>query len=451
MQEQTREQILSRLPEPAKAPERRADAQLRIASRVIFGAAVIAALTIGIGAWATTAQLTGAVMAPGKVVVDRNVKKVQHRDGGIVATINIKNGDTVDAGDVLIELDDTQIRAELGVVRGQLLELTARKARLAAEVSDAGQMRLPEGFEQQSEQARLIARGERRLFQVGRDNLAGQIRQLELQVGQMEEEIAGIKAQKSAKEGQLSIIRMELEQLSKLFEKKLTSITRLYSLQREAKRLSGELGGLVAQIARTKGKISEVRVQILSIAQAAKLEAQRDLRNTEAKIAELVERELAAADKLKRTKLFAPQTGIVHELAVHTIGGVVTSAETVMVIVPDNERLIVEGRFAPVDIDQIIVGREARLRFSAFNQRTTPQVGGRVIQVSADVSTDPKTSQQFYLGRIELHADARTALKDLKLLPGMPVEIFVSTGTRTAFSYIAKPITDQFSRAFRED
>ena len=166
---------------------------------------------------------------------------------------------------------------------------------------------------------------------------------------------------------------------------------------------------------------------------------------------ELREREIASADRLRRTVLYAPQSGIVHELSVHTIGGVITSAETVMTIVPAGERLTIEARFAPVDIDQITIGRKARLRFSAFNQRTTPEVTGRIVHISADVSSDPKTSQQYYVGRVKMDAEAHEALKDLELIPGMPVEVFVSTGSRTALSYLSKPVTDQFNRAFRED
>jgi len=273
----------------------------------------------------------------------------------------------------------------------------------------------------------------------------------EVRIDQLQHEINGIESQRVAKHGQLVLIRKELEKITGLYEKKLTSVTRLYALEREEKRLTGEYAGLTAQIARTKGKISETRVQMLAAEQSAKLDAQRELRSTDAKLNELREREIAAADRLRRTVLYAPQSGVVHELAVHTIGGVITSAETVMTIVPADERLTIEARFAPVDIDQINIGRKARLRFSAFNQRTTPEVTGRIVHVSADVSSDPKSSQQYYVGRVKMDADAREALKDLELIPGMPVEVFVSTGSRTALSYLSKPVTDQFNRAFRED
>ena len=445
-------------PEPigAKGDDAQADGspnekRFAIGGRVLFGSTVIGLLAIVVGAWAATAELTGAVIAPGSVVVEKNVKKLQHRDGGIVSEIHVKNGDLVKAGQVMIVLDDTQIRAELAVVRGQLTELTARKSRLDAEVESKAEIVFPPGFEQSSDHAKSVAVGERRLFVEGRNNTKSQKQQLALRIEQLKEEIEGVEAQLTAKQIQLSLIRKELEKIRTLYGKKLTSVTRLYSLEREESRLRGEHGGLISQKARTRGKISEIRVQILSIDQSARLQAQRERRSAEAKISELREREIAAADRLTRTKLFAPQSGVVHELAVHTIGGVISSAETVVVIVPAGERLTVEARFAPVDIDQVVVGRKARLRFSAFNQRTTPEIEGRIVHISADVSTDPKTSQQFYLGRVEMDAESRTQLKDLELLPGMPVEVFVSTGARTALSYLAKPVTDQFNRAFRGD
>ncbi len=422
-----------------------------IGGRVGFASVVMAVLILGLGGWAATAKLNGAVMAPGSVVVDKNVKKVQHSDGGIVARINVKNGDVVKAGQVLIELDSTQIRAELTVVRGQLTELTARRARLNAQSIDQVTITFPQGFEAAGGLALSAAQAERRLFNSTRDNVSSRLEQLELQISQLDDEIRGIIAQNSAKEAQLALIRKELAKVEELYERKLTTVARLYSLQREESKLSGEVGGLLSQIARSKGKISEIRVEMLNLSQNSKLEAQREMRTTEAKINELREREIAAADRMKRTTLFAPRSGVVHELAAHTLGGVVTAAESVMLIVPGDAKRTVEARFSPVDIDQIVIGRQVRLRFSAFNHRTTPEVGGNVTGISADISTDEKSGQQYYLGQIALSDDAKQKLQGLELLPGMPVEVFVSTGARTAFSYMSKPITDQFNRAFREE
>ena len=428
----------------------RPDKSFPISGRVMFGSLVMGLLILCIGGWAATAELSGAVIAPGTVVVEKNIKKVQHRDGGIVAQINVKNGDRVEAGQVIIVLDDTQIRAELGIVNAQLTELTARKARLSAEVDGLNHVVFPKGFEVSSDHATHVAAGERRLFKSTRSNQKSQKEQLQLQIEQLEQEISGIEAQRKSKKVQLEIIELELSQIKKLHEQQLTSVTRVYALQRESERLRGDYGGLVSQIARAKGKISEINLQILAVEQTARLQAQRELRTSEAKIAELREREIAAKDRLTRTKLHAPQSGLVHELAVHTIGGVITSAETVLSIVPENEKLTIEARVAQIDIDQVAVARPAKLRFSAFNQQTTPELEGRVIHVSADITTDEQSGQTYYVARIEIDPASREKIRDLDLLPGMPVEVFISTGARTALSYLSKPITDQFRRAFRE-
>lgn len=438
-------------PVAAVAPDQKRTKTFAIGGRVGFASVVMAMLILGLGGWAATAKLNGAVIAPGSVVVEKNVKKVQHSDGGIVARINVKNGDVVKAGQVLVELDSTQIRAELTVIKGQLTELVARRARLVAQSMNAAAIEFPSGFAGRDDFARAAARAETELFASRKQDISSQLEQLTLQISQLKDEISGIEAQHAAKKGQLKLIRKELTTVEKLHRRQLTTMARLYTLQREDTKLSGEVGGLTAQIARSKGKISEIRVQMLNIVHNVKLEAQRELRKAESKINELREREIAAADRLKRTTLLAPQSGVVHELAVHTVGGVITAAESVMLIVPGTAKRTVEARFAPADIDQIIVGREARLRFSAFNHRTTPEVGGHVVRISADVSADEKTGQQYYVGQLELTDDAKKKLKGLELLPGMPVEVFVSTGARTALTYISKPITDQFNRAFRDE
>ena len=385
-------------------------------------------------------------------------KKQRHAPEGVKVLARNKRAlrdydisDRVEAGQVIIELDDTQIRAELGVVRAQLTELIARKARLSAEVNGLDKIAFPTGFESYGAHAKQVMESKRRLFAQSRSNLKSRKEQLVLQIQQLREEITGIEAQRSAKRDQLEILNMELAEVQKLLKKQLTSVTRVYSLQREVTRLHGEHGGLTAQTARVKGKIGEINLQILSVEDTSRLEARRELQTTDAKIAELSEREIAARDRLSRTHLTAPKSGIAHELAVHTVGGVITSAETVLVIVPADTALTIEAKIAPVDIDQMVIGMPATLRFSAFNQQTTPEFTGRVVHVSADVTTDAQTSQKYYSARIELDPGSQDKLGDLELLPGMPVEAFMSTGARTALSYLVKPVTDQFHRAFREE
>jgi HlyD family type I secretion membrane fusion protein len=378
------------------------------------------------------------------------VKKVQHSYGGIVSEINVKNGDKVAAGDILLRLDATQLRAELGIIRSQLIELAARSARLGAERDNAESIALSDSLAARGDEARAATEGELRVFVENRRTRESQKEQLKLRIEQLKEEITGLSAQREAKSGELTIIQKELEQVRELHEKRLTPVSRVYAMERDEKRLGGEHGGLLAQIARAKGQISEIRVQIIAVDENARAAAQRELRSTEAKLSELAEREVAALDKLARIDLRAPQKGIVHELAAHTIGGVVTPAEPVMLIVPEEDNLTIEARFSPSDVDQVAVGHPAMLRLSAFNQHKTPEVMGHVTEVSADVTVDPKTGQNYYIARLQMDEKASKAIGDLKLVPGMPVEVFISTGERTALSYLAKPFTDQMHHAFRE-
>lgn len=427
------------------------DTRFTIGSRIMTATVLVGALIVGCGTWAATASLNGAVIAQGSVVVDRHAKKVQHRDGGIVAAINVRNGQRVAAGETLIRLDDTQTRAELAIVRSQLVELSGRKVRLTAERDGQETITYPADFTAQGGDAALVLSGETRLFKENLATRKSQKEQLGLRIQQLGEETAGLVRQRDAKANELKLIRKELEQVAELQKKALTPISRLFSMQREATRLDGEHGALMSQIARVAGQIAELNLQILSVDQTARGEAQRELRGIEARFAELTEREGAAKDRLTRMELKAPQGGIVHELTAHTVGGVITSAEPVLLIVPEDEALNIEARMSPLDIDQLAIGQPARLRFSAFNSRTSEELPGRIVHVSADVTTDAKNGQSFYSTRIELDQAGRAKLGDLKLVPGMPVEVFVATAERTALDYLAKPFLDQLARAFKEE
>ncbi len=417
---------------------------------VIFSSVVIIALIAGVGGWAATATLSGAIIAPGTFVVERNVKKVQHSYGGIVAELNVRNGDRVEAGQILLKLDATQIGSELEIVKSQLLELKARSARLAAERDGLPAIVYPKDLSAGGTAAELVMSGETRLFEENRRSRENQKQQLKLRIEQLNEEITGLTSQKEAKSGERELIKHELAQIRQLHEKKLTAVSRVYAMEREERRLGGEYGGLVAQIARASGQISEINVEIIGIDENTRATAQRELRSIDARLAELQEREVAARDKFQRIDIRAPQTGIVHELTAHTVGGVITPAEQIMLIVPEEDALTVQAKIAPSDVDQVVIGRPAKLRLSAFNQQTTPEIPGHVTQVSADVTTDPKTGETYYMSRVEMDQKELRKFGDLKLVPGMPVEVYLSTGDRTALSYLAKPFTDQVSRAFRE-
>lgn len=424
--------------------------EFAIRNHVIAASVAISMLAFAVGGWASTANLSGAVIAPGTFVVEKNVKKVQHSYGGIVSEINVKNGDRVQHGQVLVRLDATQIRAELGVITSQLIELTARTSRLVAERDGLAEVVFSPAFVARSADAQVAANGEARLFSENRKMKDSQKHQLGLRVEQLNEEITGLTAQRDAKQGELALIQKELGQMRILKEKNLMPMTRVYAMEREAKRLSGEHGGLVAQIARAHGQISEINVQILAVDESMRAQAQRELRTIEAKLSELGEREIATVDKLNRIDIRSPQDGIVHELAIHTVGGITTAAEQLMLIVPEHDNLTIQARVSPNDIDQVVVGGPARLLLTAFNKQTTPELHGRVVNVSADVTIDPKTGQSHYVARLEMDEKSQRQVGALTLIPGMPVEVFISTGERTALSYLAKPFTDQMNRAFRE-
>jgi HlyD family secretion protein len=408
---------------------------------------LILLLGLSCGVWAATTQIGGAVIASGTVVVDSNIKKVQHPTGGIVAAISVKNGDAVKAGDMVLTLDHTQARANLGIVTSQLVQLTGRKARLEAERDLAEAIRFSAGFLASGEEAKAIAEGEKRLFKFRRTFKQGQTAQLTERIGQIKEEIKGLTAQREAKKSEVDLMVEELDRLEVLRKKELMATNRILAAQRDLTRLKGEWGALVAQIARAQGQVSEVQLQIIALDQTMQTEATKELRELEARVAELDERKVAAEDQLKRVVLTAPQDGIVHELAVHTVGGVIGPGETVMTIVPSQDELSIEVRIATSDIDQVRVGQTAILRFPAFNQRTTPEVSGTVTRVGADLTRDNQTNTVFYVVRIR---PDEAQLEGRKLLPGMPVEAFIATGDRTALSYLVKPITDQVVRAFRE-
>jgi len=287
------------------------------------------------------------------------------------------------------------------------------------------------------------------LFQSRRDARAGQKAQLSERIGQLEEQQRAIDEQVVAKKLEIELIQRELDSVRILWKQNLVQISRLTTLERDYARLRGERGALVSSIAQTKGKVTETELQIIQVDQDLHSEAGKELGETRAKISELVEKQVAAEDQLKRVDLVAPQDGTVHQLAVHTIGGVINAGEPVMLIVP-KERLIIEVKVAPNDIDQIRIGQSAILRLSAFNQRTTPELNGEVDRISADVVQEQKSSTSFYTARITFSDNELARLNGFALVPGMPVEAFLQTGARTVMSFLLKPLSDQIAKAWRE-
>jgi HlyD family secretion protein len=411
------------------------------------------ALLVGaVGGLAATTELSGAIIAPGSLVVDSNVKKVQHPTGGVVGEVRARDGDQVRAGDIVLRLDATVTQANLAMVVKSLNELQARLVRLEAERDNADDLVFSAELVSGSNDpdiARTLA-GERKLFEFRKSARAGQKAQLKERIAQLKEEIQGLFGQTSAKTRESELIAQELEGVRDLWRQKLVQIQRLMALERDAARLEGERGQLIAATAQTKGKISEIELQILQIDHDMHSEVAKDLREVQGKIAELVERKVAAEDQLKRIDIRAPQNGTVHQSTVHTVGGVITPAEAIMLIVPEADALTVEAKLAPQDIDQVRINQPATLRFSAFDMRSTPELNGVVNRVSADLSTDQRTGASYYLVRISLPESEIARLDGLRLVPGMPVESFIRTGERTILSYVTKPFSDQINRAFRE-
>lgn len=430
--------------EPAQAAQR-----FGIRSRIVASGLLATFLIVGCGGWAAQASLSGAIIAQGKVTVKKQVKQIQHRDGGIVGAILVANGDVVKAGDVLIRLDETQTKAELGVISSQLSELTGRQARLRAERDGAETVRFDPAFEAAAATA-AIAEGERRLFSDNRATREAQRDQLQSQIEQYGEQVKGLESQRQSNAIEREMIAEDLARLAPLVSRQLVEGTRTRLMERDLAKIDGLKGEIEANIARVKGQISEARMKIIELDQQVRTDAQRELRDVDARIAELSERIVAAKDRLSRMDLRAPIDGFVNDLKIHTVNGVITPGETVMGIVPEGEELVVEAKLAPTDIDQVTVGQDVKLRFSAFNQRTTPEIDGRVDIVGAAAILDQASGQTFYLSTIAITDDDR-GLGEQMLVPGMPVEVFLKTGDRSALSYLVKPFSDQMMRSFREE
>jgi HlyD family secretion protein len=424
-----------------------------ISRNIWAGIAVSVVLVGSVAGWAGTTDISGAVIAPGALVVDSNVRKVQHPTGGVIGEIRARDGDRVKAGDILVRLDATITRANLSIVSKGLDEQLARKARLEAERDDR------EGVEFSRE---LLARafnpdiahimtGERRLLDLRRAARTGQKSQLRQRIAQLEEEVQGLTAQAAAKAQEIALTQKELVGARELWDKNLYPITKLTQLEREATRLDGERARLLSSSAQVKGKITETELQIVQVDRDLASEVAKELREGDAKIGEFLERKVAAEDQLQRIEIRAPIDGVVHQSTVFTVGGVITAnSEPLMLIVPEADKLIIEAKVSPQDIDQLRPGQPVLLRFSAFNQRTTPEINGMLNRISADVMTERRTGASYYSVRIAITAEEIARLGDGKLMPGMPVEAFIQTGDRKVLSYLVKPILDQIARAFRE-
>lgn len=427
-------------------------AQRSIRLHMIVGLVVVLVLAGGFGGWASSVPISGALIAPGAVVVDSNVKKVQHPTGGVVGEVRAHDGDLVKAGDIVVRLDETVVKASLAIVVKTLNGLWARAARLEAEQQGLNKIKFPAALTDRADDpdVRDVMASESKLFDVRVNSRVGQKAQLRERITQLDEEITGLRAQEAAKDKEIVLVEKELVGVRQLYDQHLVQITRLTTLERDAARLSGERAQYIASRAQARGKITETELQIIQVDKDMLSEVSKDLREANDKIGEFVERKVTAEDQLRRIDIRAPQDGMVLQSTVHTVGGVITAGDAIMMIVPQADDLSVEAKVNPQDIDKLQIGQKTLLRLSAFNQRTTPELNGVVTRVSADVTTDQRTGQSYYTIRVSMPPGEIKRLGDVKVIPGMPVEAFVQTGDRTMLSYLMKPLSDQLMRSFRE-
>ncbi|MES0003955.1 HlyD family type I secretion periplasmic adaptor subunit [Mesorhizobium sp. C120A] len=423
-----------------------------IRANLILGAAVTVTLIAGGGLWLGLTKIAGAVIAPATVVVESNIKKVQHLTGGTIGGIFAQDGDHVRAGDVMARLDDTLTRANLQIISKDLDRATVRLVRLEAERQGLSEMQLPFSLQARMGEPELAAlvNGERTLFESRATALNGQKAQLQSRSKQLERQVEGLKAQQTAEEQSVVLLDGDLVDVQALFTKKLVSKERLSNIRLDATRAHGESGRLAAAVAEAQARISETELQILQLDEQRRSDVTSELRETEAKQTELSERKVVAQDELAKTTIRAPQSGTVQESSIHTIGGVIAAGEVLMMIVPDTGNLVVDALIAPSRIDDVRPGQRVSIRFPAFDAGTTPACQGSVKRISADLIKDQQRQLSYFSARINVE-DKSTCLTDAKVLkPGMPAEVHISTDEHSVWSYLLKPLTDQMSRAFRQ-
>lgn len=422
--------------------------------QIWMGYGLIAVMGAAIFGWAANTDISGAVVGAGRVMTQSSEKLIQHPVGGVVGAILVEEGGRVKAGDVVMRLDDTTARANLAIVASSLSSLRARLARLQAERDRASAITFPKDMLASASDAdRDSIRSEIQFFETRRRALTNHQEQLRQKIDQLQQQVKGYDITIDSRKRQWDLVKEELETARGLRQKNLATRSQVTNLEQSSAKLEGEYGTLITDRAGLMAQIAETRMQITGLEEENLSDVMRDLRDTESKIAEQQARLLAAQDQLARIDLRSPVDGVIHELSVHTVGGVINPAETVMKVVPGSAPLEFEMRISPLDIDQVHVGQAARIRFPAFNRAHTPEVEGKVSLVAADASTDRQTQHTYYELRIAPEADieAKLAETGVVLTPGMPVEAFIETEKRSALSYVLKPLTDQIRHAFRED
>ena len=421
---------------------------------LIIGLLALLVLVGGFGTWAVMSSISGAVVATGRIEVERNRQVVQHLDGGIVSEILVNEGDTVAEGDILLRLDSSELTSRLVITEGQLFEMMARRGRLQAERDGRDVVVFDDellGLADTRDEVRDLMEGQQRLFIARRESVSREIEQLEKRRGQIRDQIIGIKAQQESMRVQLELIGEELSNQMTLLDRGLAQAGTVLNLRRTQANLEGSLGELVANQAQAEGRITETEIEILKLGTQQREEAITQLRDLRYQELELAENRRSLLDRLARLDITAPVSGIVYGLQVHTPRSVIRAAEPVLYLVPQDRPLVIAVQVAPTDIDQLFVGQSVTLRFSALDQRQTPELFGKVTQVSADAFEDESTRMSYYRAEIQLNDGELARLPvNTVLIPGMPVESYIRTVDHSPMTYLLKPLADYFVKAFRE-
>jgi HlyD family secretion protein len=394
--------------------------------------------------------ISGAVVTTGMVNVETSYKTVQHLDGGIVSKILVKNGDKVGEGDVLVELDDTTVKANLAVTEGHVNDFLIQQARLEAERDKKKSFDIPAGIDVKDPAIAKIIAGQRSLFDARRTSHQGEVAVLTQRVGQLTSEIKGLEAQLASNQKQYDLTAKELATIQPLYDKGYANAQRLSPLQHEVARLEGEIGRVRSDITKSQGALAEAELRLAQSDKEFLSQVVDELRKVQASLAEQQENRKSLADKVARAIIRSPRTGRVHALAVHTEGGVITPASTILQIIPDGDKMVVAGQLQPKDIDRVHIGQTAYVRFTAFSSRSTPRLDGRVTKVSPAEITDQQ-GKTYFTAEVEVPADEIARLgSGHELKPGMPADMFLETKSHSILFYFLKPLIDALSHTFRE-
>lgn len=428
------------------------DPDQTMASRLKLSLIAIAVLVIGFGSVMAFVPIGGAVVGSGQVGVESRIKRVAHPTGGTISAIYVQNGDHVNKGDILMRLDDNVSGTQSELSSLTVDQLMAQRARLEAERLGTGSIAFPAELRKRTDAgARQAMADEQKLFGIRRTEQGGIRAQLSARIAQYGKQIDGYQAQIVALQKQAALIEPERASVKELWDKNLVTISRLNQIERTSVDMQGSIASLQAQIAQTQARITETNEQLLQLGQTRRSDAGTQLATVNGTLNQEQIRNVNATDMHERSVIRAPYSGTVDKVAFATIGDVVKPAETIMEVVPDRDRLLVEAMVSPSDIDQVVSGQHARIRFTAFNSTATPEIAGRVTFVAPERTTDEQARQSFYAVRVEVDPADLARWPELKLRPGMPAEIFIETGSRSMLSYITKPLRDQFARAFRDN